>query len=165
MTLSQWQTTTDSETATRTLGQLFGGLAKAGMVVLLNGSLGAGKTCFAKGVGAGLGVTSSAPVTSPSYTLLNIHAGRLPLYHFDLYRLSRVEDLSDLGYDEYAEGEGLTLVEWASRMTGTLTACIEIDIERVSDRQRRICFAAKDDQGAVLVSALADLWDRTATTV
>jgi tRNA threonylcarbamoyladenosine biosynthesis protein TsaE len=165
MTLTEWQTTTDSETATRARGQIFGELAKAGMVVLLNGALGAGKTCFAQGVGAGLGVPSSAPVTSPSYTLLNIHVGRLPLYHFDLYRLSRVEDLSDLGYDEYAEGEGLTLVEWASRMNGPLAACIEVDIERVSDQQRRIRFAARDEQGAVLLSALADQWDRAATTV
>jgi len=122
MTLQAWETTTCSAMETRELGRIFGRLAEAGLVVLLSGQLGAGKTCFAQGVGDGLGVTPSSPVTSPSYTLLNIYQGRFPLYHFDLYRLAQVDDLADLGYDEYAEGEGLTLVEWADRMSGDLIA-------------------------------------------
>ena len=74
---------------TRELGKLVGELSSAGMVVLLNGDLGAGKTCFAQGVASGLGVSAETPVTSPTYTLLNIHVGRLPLYHFDLYDNSK----------------------------------------------------------------------------
>ncbi|NOR50280.1 MAG: tRNA (adenosine(37)-N6)-threonylcarbamoyltransferase complex ATPase subunit type 1 TsaE [Desulfuromonadales bacterium] len=140
---------------TRALGQLLGGLAGAGLVVLLNGDLGAGKTCFAQGVASGLGVSPASPVTSPSYTLLNIHHGRLPLYHFDLYRLSQVDDLAELGYDEFAEGDGLTLVEWADRMTAALSASVSIFIEYLAEQQRRLRFDALDDRGETLLQQLA----------
>lgn len=132
-----------------------GELSSAGMVVLLNGDLGAGKTCFAQGVASGLGVSAETPVTSPTYTLLNIHVGRLPLYHFDLYRLSQVEDLADLGYDEFAEGEGLTLVEWADRMTEALSASLSVTIERVDDNVRHFCFEAFDDRGRGLLEKMS----------
>jgi tRNA threonylcarbamoyladenosine biosynthesis protein TsaE len=140
------------------LGQLLGELAGAGLVVLLNGDLGAGKTCFAQGVARGLGVSQATPVTSPSYTLLNIHHGRLPLYHFDLYRLSQVDDLAELGYDEFAEGDGLTLVEWADRMTATLSASVSILIEHLAERQRRLRFDALDARGETLLQQLAVEW-------
>lgn len=133
-------------------------LVGPGLVLLLNGPLGAGKTCFAQGFAKGLGVPSATPVTSPSYTLLNIHQGRLPLYHFDLYRLSQVDDLADLGYDEYAEGEGLTLVEWADRMTSPLDASVSVSIDPLGEKQRRLCFDAMDDRGAALLVQLADRW-------
>ena len=128
------------------------------MVVLLSGQMGAGKTCFAQGVGIGLGVASSSPVTSPSYTLLNIHQGRFPLYHFDLYRLAQVDDLADLGYDEYAEGDGLTLVEWADRMQGALSSSIDIGIESLGGERRRLHFVARDDPGIELLGQLAQKW-------
>jgi tRNA threonylcarbamoyladenosine biosynthesis protein TsaE len=158
LTLQSWQITTGSARETRQLGQLFGGLAEAGLVVLLSGQLGAGKTCFAQGVGTGLGVASSSPVTSPSYTLLNIHQGRLPFYHFDLYRLTQVDDLADLGYDEYAEGDGLTVVEWADRMTGALSSSIDVAIESLGGEQRKISFVARDDRGAELLGQLVQKW-------
>ncbi len=91
----------------------------------------------------------------PSYTLLNIHHGRLPLYHFDLYRLSQVDDLTDLGYDDFAEGDGLTLVEWADRMTGVLMASVDVFIEHLSEHQRKLSFKALDDRGRDLLSQLA----------
>ena len=143
---------------TRALGQLLGELAGAGLVVLLNGDLGAGKTCFAQGVARGLGVSPASPVTSPSYTLLNIHQGRLPLYHFDLYRLSQVDDLEELGYDEFAEGDGLTLVEWADRMTAALSASVSILIEHLAERQRSLRFDALDDRGETLLEQLSAAW-------
>lgn len=158
MTLQSWQITTGSARETRQLGQLFGGLAEAGLVVLLSGQLGAGKTCFAQGVGTGLGLAPSSPVTSPSYTLLNIHQGRLPFYHFDLYRLTQVDDLADLGYDEYAEGDGLTMVEWADRMTGALSSSIDVAIESLGGEQRKIRFVARDDRGAELLGQLVQKW-------
>ena len=145
---------------TRALGQLLGELADAGLIVLLNGDLGAGKTCFAQGVARGLGVSSASPVTSPSYTLLNIHHGRLPFYHFDLYRLSQVDDLTELGYDEFAEGDGLTLVEWADRMTDALSASVVVNIEHLTERQRRLQFDALDDCGEKLLEHLAVKWQR-----
>jgi len=158
MTLQCWEITTGSASETRELGRLFGGLAEAGLVVLLSGQLGAGKTCFAQGVGAGLGVALSSPVTSPSYTLLNIHQGHFPFYHFDLYRLAQVDDLADLGYDEYAEGEGLTLVEWADRMSGALMSSLDVAIESLGGERRRLHFAARDDRGAELLGQLVQKW-------
>ena len=156
--MQSWQVITGSARETRQLGQLFGGLAEAGLVVLLSGQLGAGKTCFAQGVGTGLGLAPSSPVTSPSYTLLNIHQGRLPFYHFDLYRLTQVDDLADLGYDEYAEGDGLTMVEWADRMTGALSSSIDVAIEPLGGEQRKIRFVARDDRGAELLGQLVQKW-------
>lgn len=153
-----WQITTGSATETRQLGELFGSLSEAGLVVLLSGRMGAGKTCFAQGVGAGLGIATSAPVTSPSYTLLNIHQGRFPFYHFDLYRLTQVDDLADLGYDEYAEGDGLTMVEWADRMTGALSSSIDVAIESLGGDRRKIHFVARDERGAELLGQLMQKW-------
>jgi tRNA threonylcarbamoyladenosine biosynthesis protein TsaE len=156
--LDSWQTQTGSPEETRRLGELLGGLAGAGLVVLLNGDLGAGKTCFAQGVARGLGVPSGVPVTSPSYSLMNIHQGRVPFYHFDLYRLSRVDDLADLGYDEFAEGDGLTLVEWADRMTEALDASITVFIDPRAEQQRRFRFDAHDDRGRALLKQLDQHW-------
>lgn len=157
-----WSVPTQSAEETRRLGQLLGKWVEAGMVVLLNGPLGAGKTCFAQGVARGLGVPEQVPVTSPSYALLHIHAGRLDLYHFDLYRLSRVDDLEDLGYDEYAEGSGLTLVEWANRLQTPLAACLTIDIETLADDQRLIRFATGDAAGEQLLGAIKCAWEEGA---
>ena len=153
--MQHWEVTTATPEETRALGRMLGECATAGLVVLLNGDLGAGKTCFAQGVASGLGVSSASPVTSPSYTLMNVHQGRMPLYHFDLYRLSQVDDLADLGYDEFAEGDGLTLVEWADRMTGALAASVDISIEYLSEQRRKLCFCAMDDRGRDLLSQLA----------
>lgn len=146
--------TTGAPEETRDLGRLLGELAVPGLVVLLHGDLGAGKTCFAQGVARGLAVSSASPVTSPSYTLLNIHHGRLPLYHFDLYRLAQVDDLDDLGYDEFAEGDGLTLVEWADRMTGELAASVAVCIEPLAGQQRKLRFDALDERGRELLGQL-----------
>ena len=138
------------------MGRFFGDIAVAGLVVLLNGDLGAGKTCFAQGVAKGLGVAGNSPVTSPTYTLLNIHQGRLPLYHFDLYRLSQVDDLADLGYDEFAEGDGMTLVEWADRMNDALSASLSVSIEYLDEERRQFCFTALDGKGSNILEQLAD---------
>ena len=156
--MDSWHTQTGSPEETRRLGELLGRLAEAGLVVLLSGDLGAGKTCFAQGVARGLGVPSGAPVTSPSYSLMNIHQGRVPFYHFDLYRLSQVDDLTDLGYDEFSEGDGLTLVEWADRMTEVLAASLKVFIEPLAGQKRRFRFDAQDDRGRALLEQLDRHW-------
>lgn len=153
--MREWITSTAKPAETRALGCLLGKLAGPGLVVLLAGELGAGKTCFAQGVADGLGVPADSPVTSPSYTLLNIHQGRLPLYHFDLYRLAVVADLEDLGYDEFAEGDGVTLVEWADRLNTPLPASLRIVLTRVDAARRKLCFEADDAVGRELLAALA----------
>lgn len=152
--LQRWEATTAGPDETRALGCLLGTSALPGTVVLLSGDLGVGKTCFAQGVARGLSVSAETPVTSPSYTLLNVHYGRFPLYHFDLYRLSQVDDLADLGYDDFAEGDGLTLVEWADRMTGGLAASLTVFIERLGEEDRRVTFEALDERGRDLLAVL-----------
>jgi len=153
--LDCWSTLTADPAETRALGCRLGRLARPGLVVLLAGELGAGKTCFAQGVAEGLDVPADSPVTSPSYTLLNIHQGRLPLYHFDLYRLTTVEDLEDLGYDEIAEGGGVTLVEWADRLSTPLPASLRIVLLRIDAQRRELRFEAGDAVGRELIAALA----------
>ncbi len=99
--------------ATEALGQLVGRLAEDGDVYCLNGDLGAGKTLFSRGVSEGLGIAGEE-VTSPTFAIMNVYeGGRLPVRHFDLYRLNRMEELEDIGFDEYVGDEGVTLIEWA----------------------------------------------------
>lgn len=152
----RWLAVTGGPQETRALGRRLGQLAQPGLVVLLAGELGAGKTCFAQGVADGLGVPAGSPVTSPSYTLLNIHQGRHSLYHFDLYRLAAVDDLEDLGYDEIAEGDGVTLVEWADRLRTPLPASLRVVLVRVDETRRELRFEATDSVGRELLAALTE---------
>ena len=100
-------------TATEALGQLLGRHAKDGDVICLSGDLGAGKTLLSRGLATALGVAPEE-VTSPTFTIMNVYQGReLEVRHFDLYRLNRPEELEDIGFGEYAGGEGVTLIEWA----------------------------------------------------
>jgi tRNA threonylcarbamoyladenosine biosynthesis protein TsaE len=139
-----WELLSRGATATRNLGRLFGQEARPGDALFLCGELGAGKTCFAQGVAAGLNVPKEVPVTSPSYTLLNPYPGRLELFHFDLYRLTDVEDLDDVGFDDCLYGDGVTLVEWIDRFPAlqpdgvylTLTYGRTIDERQLSCRAK-----------------------------
>lgn len=99
--------------ATEALGKLLGRYAADGDVFCLTGDLGAGKTLLSRGVAEALGV-SSEDVTSPTFAIMNVYQGtELEVRHFDLYRLNRPEELEDIGFDEYAGGDGVTLIEWA----------------------------------------------------
>lgn len=105
---------THSPAETRALGQRLARLLRPGDVLLLYGDLGAGKSELTRGIASGLGVTG--PVASPSFTILNVYdEGRLPLYHFDWYRLSSAEELYEMGMDEYLGGDGVAVVEWPSQ--------------------------------------------------
>jgi tRNA threonylcarbamoyladenosine biosynthesis protein TsaE len=111
--VSPLELSSESARHTRALGARLGEVLTPGDVVLLSGELGAGKTVFTQGIGEGLGVTS--PINSPTFTLLKEYDGRVPLYHFDLYRIEDPEELFDLGFDQYFGGEGVCVVEWAER--------------------------------------------------
>ncbi|MBR4082565.1 MAG: tRNA (adenosine(37)-N6)-threonylcarbamoyltransferase complex ATPase subunit type 1 TsaE [Clostridia bacterium] len=105
---------THSPLETRTLGERLSRVLKAGDVLLLYGDLGAGKSELTRGLARGLGITS--PVSSPSFTILNVYEeGRVPLYHFDWYRLESAEELFELGMDEYLGGDGIAVVEWPTQ--------------------------------------------------
>ena len=97
---------------TFTLGQEIGRNARPGQVYTLTGDLGVGKTVFTQGVAVGLGITE--PVNSPTFTIVQVYEeGRLPFYHFDVYRIGDIEEMEEIGYDDYFFGEGICLIEWA----------------------------------------------------
>lgn len=129
---------TNSAAETRALGERLAGKLKAGDVILLEGELGAGKSELARGVAKGLGVQET--VTSPSFTILNVYeSGRIPLYHFDWYRLESAEELYELGMDEYLGGDGAALVEWPGRCPDAVPPdCLIIQIEAEGENIRRI---------------------------
>lgn len=99
---------------TKEFGIKLGKLLKSGDIVCLNGNLGAGKTTLSKSIGLGLGVEDY--ITSPTFNLINEYQGRLTMYHFDVYRLENVDDLYDLGFDEYFYGQGVCIIEWAEKI-------------------------------------------------
>lgn len=106
MVSGRWSVVSRSPEETREIGVRIGRLCKAGDVIALDGGLGAGKTCLIQGLAEGLGVSKESYVRSPTFTILNVHNGRVPLYHFDLYRLSDLDELEEIGYREYIYGEG-----------------------------------------------------------
>ncbi|MBP5154788.1 MAG: tRNA (adenosine(37)-N6)-threonylcarbamoyltransferase complex ATPase subunit type 1 TsaE [Lachnospiraceae bacterium] len=131
---------TASERETLAFARRLGEQAKAGDVYALDGDLGAGKTVFAKGFAAGLGVPGT--VSSPTFTIIQVHeGGRLPLYHMDVYRLSDEDELEAVGAEEMLRGDGVCLVEWACLVRGllppeTTRITIEKDLARGTDFRR-----------------------------
>ncbi len=121
------------------LGRLLGEQAGAGDVILLRGSLGAGKTTLAQSIATGLGVPEECYVTSPSFNLMNEYPGRLPLYHLDCYRLENEYDVEESGLMDYIVADGLTVVEWPERL-GSLTPKerLEIDFQSSGEEERTL---------------------------
>ena len=109
---------------------------KSGSVVTLEGSLGAGKTTFAKGIGRALGIDE--PITSPTFTILSVYEGALVLNHFDLYRISHPEELEMLGFSEILYGDGVTLIEWSDRADELPDDVIRVVIVIERDNSRTI---------------------------
>ena len=123
-----------SEKDTFELGCRLGSGAEPGQVFTLIGDLGTGKTVFTKGLAAGLGITE--PVSSPTFTIVQVYEeGRLPLYHFDVYRIGDPEEMEEIGYEDYIYGEGVSLIEWANLIREILPEhYTEILIEKEPDR-------------------------------
>jgi tRNA threonylcarbamoyladenosine biosynthesis protein TsaE len=141
---------------TEGIGEALGAMLTSGIFISLHGELGAGKTQFARGVARGLGVAPHVPVTSPTFTLLNIYEGRLLLYHFDLYRLAGDEDARDLGFDEYFGAAGVVLVEWAERLAEELPAeRLDISLSHAGDDCRQLELTPHGRLPALLVERLA----------
>lgn len=147
---------TQQVTETRAWGARLGRLVQPGDFIALHGDLGAGKTHFAQGVAQGLVVPDEYRVTSPTYTVLNIYPGRLPLYHFDLYRLSGAAEIVELGFAEYFYGTGVCLVEWAERLGNECPADrLEIAFSYAREEQRVIRFTAVGERSKTLLQQLA----------
>jgi tRNA threonylcarbamoyladenosine biosynthesis protein TsaE len=122
---------------TQEFGAGIGQLCQGGDVILLVGNLGAGKTCFTQGIAWGLGINEYA--ASPSFVVVRELCGRLPLYHIDLYRLDRLEEIIELGLDDYLDGRGVCVVEWAEKGLGVMPAeHLLIEIARLSEVERRL---------------------------
>ncbi len=129
--------TSQSPEETRVIGRVLGEQAAAGDIYLLTGELGAGKTCLTRGILNGLGSTEL--VRSPTFVLIAEYQGRIPLYHMDLYRIGSVEQVEDLGFDEYLEGDGLTVVEWADNVPGVFPDdALRVQLDFVSEGERRL---------------------------
>lgn len=140
----EWTVRTTDAAATRALGARLAAIARPGDLVCLAGALGAGKTQLAKGFGLGLGVED--PVTSPTFVLMSEYAGRLPLFHLDLYRLDDAADALAGGLLDERQGEGVTLVEWPERLGPALPAArLDVTIEGEGDAPRTIRLRATDD--------------------
>lgn len=131
---------TNGERETWELGRRLGQDASAGQVFTLVGDLGTGKTVFTKGLAEGLGI--SEPVSSPTFTVVQVYdEGRLPFYHFDVYRIGDVEEMEEIGYEDYVYGQGVSLIEWADLIEEILPehyteVRIEKDLERGFDYRR-----------------------------
>lgn len=133
-----YETFSPKETAE--LGKELGKAACAGDVYTLTGDLGVGKTIFTQGIAEGLGITEI--VNSPTFTIVQIYEnGRMPFYHFDVYRIGDIEEMDEIGYEDYFYGEGLTMIEWANLITEILPSkrreiVIEKDLEKGFDYRR-----------------------------
>lgn len=126
------QITTHSADETQALGQKLARRLAPGDVIAYFGDLGAGKTAFTRGLALGLGITD--PVTSPTYTIVNEYlSGRIPLFHFDMYRLSSSDELFDIGWEDYLSRGGVCAVEWSENVADALQDAIRVTIEKDAD--------------------------------
>ncbi len=128
---------TTSPVETEAIGEALGKKITAGAVIAYLGDLGAGKTAFTRGLARGLGYRE--PVTSPTYTIVNEYlGGRLPLFHFDMYRLHSSDDLWDIGWEDYLDRGGVCAVEWSENVADAMEDAIRVIIEKTGEDSRRI---------------------------
>ena len=128
---------THSYKETEAIGARLAAVLRPGAVIAYEGDLGAGKTAFTRGVARGLGCAEQ--VTSPTYTIVNEYlTGKMPLFHFDMYRLHSADDLWDIGWEDYLERGGVCCVEWSENVQEALTDVITVRIEKTGEDSRRI---------------------------
>lgn len=137
---------TRSEEETFIVGTRIGEKLKPGDVISLNGDLGAGKTHITKGIAKGLEVYDY--ITSPTFIIVNQYEGRIPLYHFDVYRINDIDEMYDIGFEEYLYGEGACIIEWGKIVEELLPEyAIKIDINKIDDNTREIVIDDKNTFG------------------
>ena len=134
---------TNSPAETEAVGAALGKIIPAGTVLAYRGDLGAGKTAFTRGLAWGLGYHD--PVTSPTYTVCNEYlGGRLPLFHFDMYRLRSADDLWDIGWDDYLDRNGVCAVEWSENVDEAMEHAVYVTIEKTGEESRKITIEGGD---------------------
>ena len=134
---------TNSPAQTEAVGTALGKILPAGTVIAYRGDLGAGKTAFTRGLARGLGAGDM--VTSPTYTIVNEYlGGRMPLFHFDMYRLHSAEDLWDIGWEDYLERGGICAVEWSENVADAMEDPVTVTIEKLGEESRRITIEGGD---------------------
>ena len=128
---------TKSPEETENIGAALGKIVTPGTVIAYEGDLGAGKTAFTRGLARGLGCSDT--VTSPTYTIVNEYlSGRLPLFHFDMYRLRSSDDLWDIGWEDYLDRGGVCAVEWSENVADAMEDAVRVRIEKTGEEERRI---------------------------
>ena len=134
---------TNSPAETEAIGAALGKILNPGTVIAYRGDLGAGKTAFTRGLAKGLGCAEM--VTSPTYTIVNEYlGGRIPLFHFDMYRLRSSDDLFDIGWDDYLDRGGVCAVEWSENVDDAMEDAVYITIEKLGETSRRITIEGGD---------------------
>lgn len=140
---------------TERFGEALGRLLFPGCVIALVGPLGAGKTLLTRAIAQGLAITDPAIVTSPTFVLIQEYPARLPIYHFDVYRLKQGSDFTDLGAAEYLAGEGVSIIEWADKVTGFLPKeYLRIELQIASDQARQAKVTAQGERYDQLLTEL-----------
>jgi tRNA threonylcarbamoyladenosine biosynthesis protein TsaE len=151
--MNQLEITSRSPEETQALGARLGKLARPGDCFLLVGKLGAGKTCLTQGIARGLGIREYA--ASPSFVVVRELYGKLPLYHMDFYRLDNLEEIADLGLDDYLYGQGVSVVEWAEKGLSLLPPeHLLIEMSYLSDTGRRLKLKASGKRYNELLAEL-----------
>ena len=146
---------------TARIGSALGQYAEAGDVFLLSGELGAGKTCLTQGIAKGMDVDGY--VRSPTFVLVSVHQGRLPLYHIDIYRLDEVAEVVDLGLEEYLAGDGVSVIEWASKALEVLPQpYMLVTLTYEGENERLIQLEAMGERYESLLSQVEKRLSRTA---
>ena len=139
---------TTSPAETEAVGAALAKILTPGAILAYRGDLGAGKTAFTRGLAKGLGCTDM--VTSPTYTIVNEYlSGRLPLFHFDMYRLRSSDDLWDIGWDDYLDRGGVCAVEWSENVDDAMENAIFVTIEKTGEDSRRITIEGGDHLAAL----------------
>ena len=134
---------TNSPAETERIGAFLAEKLQPGTVIAYRGDLGAGKTAFTRGIAKGLGCRDC--VTSPTYTIVNEYlSGRMPLFHFDMYRLTSADDLWDIGWEDYLDRGGVCAVEWSENVEEALERFVLVNIEKIGDESRRITIEGGD---------------------
>ena len=139
---------TNSPSETEAVGAALARVLEPGTVIAYRGDLGAGKTAFTRGLARGLGVKEA--VTSPTYTIVNEYlGGRMPLFHFDMYRLGSEDELFDIGWEDYLDRSGVCAVEWSENVWGAMEDAIVVTITQISEDTRKIEIEGGDSLAAL----------------